>query len=95
MSIIDRQAALDEFDGVKVNEENCTEYDIGWNDGIDFAISKLSVLPTAERKGHWVEEDDGIIHGRCSSCGWVAVWQSTDVFGMDYCPHCGARMERE
>ena len=44
---ISRQAAIDAFDGVKVDEENCTEYDIGYNDGIDFAISKLSVLPPA------------------------------------------------
>ena len=45
---ISRQAAIDAFDGVKVDEENCTEYDIGYNDGIDFAISKLSVLPPAQ-----------------------------------------------
>ena len=46
--LISRQAAIEEFDGVKVNEEYCTEYDIGYNDGIDFAVSKLSVLPSAE-----------------------------------------------
>lgn len=45
--LISRQAAIDAFDGVKVDEENCTEYDIGYNDGIDFVISKLSVLPPA------------------------------------------------
>ena len=48
MDLIERQAAIDAFDGVKVDEENCTEYDIGYNDGIDFAISKLSVLPPAQ-----------------------------------------------
>ena len=46
--LISRAAAIDEFDGVKVDEENCTEYDIGYNDGIDFAISKLSVMPSAQ-----------------------------------------------
>lgn len=46
--LIDRQAAIDAFDGVKVNEENCDEYDIGYNDGNDFAVSKLSVLPSAQ-----------------------------------------------
>lgn len=45
---ISRQAAIDAFDGVKVDEEWCTEYDIGYNDGIDFAVSKLSVLPSAQ-----------------------------------------------
>ena len=46
--LIERQAAIDAFDGVKVDEENCTEYDIGYNDGIDFAVSRLSVLPSAQ-----------------------------------------------
>lgn len=47
--LIDRQAAIDEFDGVKVDEENCNEYDIGFNDGVDLAISILSVLPSAQQ----------------------------------------------
>ena len=45
---ISRLAAIDALDGVKVNEEYCPEYDIGYNDGIDFAVSRLSVLPSAQ-----------------------------------------------
>lgn len=46
---IDRQTAIDEFYGAKVDEGYfCNEYDIGYNDGIDFAISKLSVLPSIQ-----------------------------------------------
>ena len=45
---INRQTAIDAFDGTKVDEIDCTEYDIGYNDGIDFAVSKLSVLPSAQ-----------------------------------------------
>ena len=45
---ISRQAAIDAFDGAKVDDGWCTEYDIGYNDGIDFAVSKLSVLPSAQ-----------------------------------------------
>ena len=52
--LISRQAAIDAFDGVKVDEENCTEYDIGYNDGIDFAVSKLSVLPSAQPEQRWI-----------------------------------------
>ena len=48
IDLISRQAAIDAFDGVKVDEGWCTEYDIGYNDGIDFAVSKLSVLPSAQ-----------------------------------------------
>ena len=46
--LISRQAALDEFDGVKFDEAYCTEYEVGYNDGIDFAVSRLSVLPSAQ-----------------------------------------------
>ena len=46
--LISREQAIDALDGVKVDEKNCDEYDIGYNDGINFAISKLSVLPTAQ-----------------------------------------------
>lgn len=46
VDLISRQAAIDAFDGVKVDEK--TEYDIGYNDGIDLAVSKLSVLPSAQ-----------------------------------------------
>ena len=57
-------------------------------------IERFMNLPTAEpKKGKWIEEDDDIIHGHCSSCGWASVWQQTDVFGMNYCPNCGAKME--
>lgn len=55
--LISRKAAIDEFDGVKVDEEYCTEYAIGYNDGIDFAVSKLSVLPSAQpeqKTGKWI-----------------------------------------
>lgn len=46
--LISRQTAIDEFAGIKVDEENCTEYDIGYNDGIDFAVARLSALPSAQ-----------------------------------------------
>lgn len=46
--LINRAAAIEALDGAKVDEEYCTEYDIGYNDGIDFAVSRLSVLPSAQ-----------------------------------------------
>lgn len=48
--LISRQGAIDAFDGVKFDVEYCTEYGIGYNDGIDFAVSTLSVLPSARPK---------------------------------------------
>ena len=47
--LISRQEAIDMFDGAKVDEGYCTEYDIGYNDGIDFAVSKISVLKSAQQ----------------------------------------------
>lgn len=47
MDLISRQAAIDVFDGVKFCEVNFG-YEDGYNDGIDFAVSKLSVLPSAQ-----------------------------------------------
>ena len=71
MSLIDRQAAIDAFDGVKVDEECCTEYDIGYNDGIDLAVSKLSVLPSVQPE---------IV--RCKDCKW---WDKKDDSPYGYC----------
>ena len=52
----------------------------------------LSIEP--ERKtGKWIYEEDGIIHGHCSCCGFQAIYQETDVFGYDFCPNCGTKME--
>ncbi len=47
--LISRAEAIEAFDGTKVGEKNCTEYDSGYNDGIDFAVSTLSVLPSAQQ----------------------------------------------
>ena len=101
--LISRQAAIDAFDGVKVDEENCTEYDIGYNDGIDFAVSRLSVLPSAqpERKwGRWNITDAYPHNVYCSECHtrfaqthW-AVWEDGSL-PRNYCPNCGAEMEVE
>lgn len=44
------------------------------------------------KKGKWIYEEDGIIHGHCSCCGFLAIYQETDVFGYDFCPNCGADM---
>ena len=95
---ISRRAAIDAFDGAKVDEGWCTEYDIGYNDGIDFAVSKLSVLPSARptvntaRHGHWIYRpfvDDwiGLLY-ICSEC--------RDFCDSRYrfCPSCGADMRR-
>ena len=68
--------AIDAFDGAKVDEGWCTEYDIGYNDGIDFAVSKLSVLPSAQPEQRWIPCDKGEPE-EDMEC-WVTV-KTTDV----------------
>lgn len=83
MDLISRQEAINEFDGAKVDEEYCTEYDIGYNDGIDFAVSKLSVLPSAQPE---------II--RCKDCLMHGVCRFEQGLGLDgYCSQAERREE--
>ena len=44
-------------------------------------------------QGEWIEVDDASISCRCSVCGWEAHLYEDDVYGMPYCPNCGARMK--
>ena len=54
---------------------------------------RIGASKVQKKHGKWIAEDDMTIRGRCSVCGWEAIYYETDVFGMDYCPNCGARME--
>ena len=100
MELISREAAIHEFDGVKVSEENCTEYDIGYNDGIDFAVSRLSVItPIEERKkgkwmARWIPKPE-LGWGEtyiCSECGEKTTSTVMGKPRYNYCPMCGADM---
>ena len=76
---ISRQAAIDAFDGVKVDEENCTEYDIGYNDGIDFAVSKLSVLPSAQPEQRWIPRSERLPEKNCRCLTTNTAWGAFEV----------------
>ena len=92
--LISRQAAIEAFDGVKVDEENCIEYDIGYNDGIDFAVSRLSVLPAAQPEQRWIPcserlpEENGryLVTRGLNTCGslWnrVYIFNYSDLMGL-------------
>jgi len=74
--LISRKVAIDEFNGVEVNDDEIrTEYDVGFNDGIDLAIRKLSDLPSVEPK----KENE-----KCSnklSCGWCSLFDAPCLVG--------------
>ena len=74
---------------------------IGYNDGIELAISVLSTMPSARRKGHWKGErlkyPSGIINFiyHCSECGYEERHAYEDSKPSNFCPNCGAYMRGE
>lgn len=44
--------------------------------------------------GRWIRPDeDERVSCTCSNCGWESHLYEDDVYGMPYCPNCGAKME--
>jgi len=96
MDLINRQAAIDAIEAKEANEfGNYLEYNVAFNDGLRSAVYAIEDLPSAERKGKWIEDDDPTVKGHCSVCGWESHYYEDDVVGMPYCPNCGADMRGE
>lgn len=62
-------------------------------DKVDFCVSVINGMPSAERKGEWIDRSDGgrILYPwdeshECNQCGHngSGAWE--------YCPRCGADM---
>ena len=94
--LISRQEVIDavheEFDDCLVWDESgqrtAEEFEI--------IINRLPSVQSESKKGKWIEAYDPFnrISGRCSVCGWEAHLYEDDVVGMNYCPNCGARMDK-
>lgn len=91
-----RETAINLLDNLigMVEDNQQSDYD----EAFKLAIRSLKswdedVAPVVH--GSWVFEKDLIIHGSCSVCGWAAHYCEDDVFGENYCPNCGARMDGE
>ena len=80
---IERQAAIS---ALYYGREQNPEEDIK-------AIPPANVRPVV--KGTWIETDDPRVRCICSACGFEFLLYECDVFGMPYCPNCGASMEQE
>lgn len=68
------------------------------HDFYKFVTKKICAAPAADvvevRHGRWTTEDCELLFAKraaCSVCGKGLV--TTDIF--DYCPYCGARMDKE
>ena len=84
--LIDRSMAID-FKVSHGIHEDC-EFYVPYGEVKQY----LEQLPTAERKGHWVKKWHKVFKEElpcCSECN------NFMAFTFDYCPSCGARMERE
>ena len=48
------------------------------------------------RHGYWIEQCEESLYS-CSACGteWVTIEGTPKENGMDFCPHCGARMDEK
>ena len=90
--LISRRAAIKAIDDLP----NCYN---GYSDAYDkaYIIGVLEEVPTIEpKRGKWLlhEYPDGYYHTECSECGKV---YSENVYFLrkpNYCPNCGAKMER-
>ena len=45
-----RQAAIDHWRSIIDATDGCDRYDMGFNDGLEFCISDLSTMPTAQQE---------------------------------------------
>ena len=81
-------------------EEISTNYLDDYAKGFQAALLAVMSIPTADvapvRHGRWIEQEQcGESLYSCSACGteWVTIEGTPKENGMDYCPHCGAKMD--
>ena len=78
-------------------ENECFNADDDRQYGEQMMRDALELLKEQQKTGKWEEKVDymGDTYYDCSACGesWTTIegtpWQN----GMNYCPHCGAKME--
>ena len=81
--LISRQAVLKEID------RECRKYPESFFVGFAIAADIVAKQPSVERKkGKWGKKNE------CSECG-CQPWYERDIHTLNYCPNCGAEMERE
>lgn len=97
--LISRQDAIKALEDVEREIRSLgvrSEFDFVWNDTIQACIHKLEDLPSAEKRGRWIDYELNAKYGwyfaNCSECGYqMDVHENRGYFR--YCPNCGARME--
>ena len=80
----------DEFSEIDENGLHSERW-CGIMDAKQIVINAPFVLDRPQ--GEWIEVDDYFIRCKCSICGWESHKYEDDVYGMPYCPNCGAKMK--
>ena len=79
--LISRQAAIDEIKEIYEWHDNVTKERI---------IEHFERLPSAERRGRWIDIEhapNGLLYATCSACG-----KRQTIESVNYCGNCGAKM---
>ena len=101
---IDREATLNERpEGRNPGQVGKEEYNKGWNDCRSAFYKCITSMPAADvvevRHGRWLTTDAYPHHLYCSVCYKTyaknAKWVNELDLPTNYCPNCGARMDKE
>ena len=104
---VSRQAVLDvvkfEENWLSDAKSNNADTDIAFS-GIRTQVAKLSPVTPARKKGKWINTDVTILNRQgylvheviCSECDGISYFRSmgNKYIGANYCPNCGAKMEK-
>ena len=78
------------------------EASYGFTDSDEVYTNGARLIPSF-RVEQWLEHTDQVKHGKwefepgimyCSVCGWIFSYENGLEEEYEYCPHCGAMMER-
>ena len=83
-----------------IKAADCEKYFYEHLDDVHIAAAMNAVdeMPAADvapvRHGRWIEECEESLYS-CSACGteWITIEGTPKENGMDFCPHCGAKMD--
>ena len=91
---------IDLEETVTTLKRNSQKYFSSFHKGYVQAIEDLADIPAAKvapvRHGYWIEQCEESLYS-CSACSteWVTIEGTPKENDMDFCPHCGARMDEK
>lgn len=92
--LISRQRAIDGLDGHRVERRCLNDWQIGWNEALDWVQeSYLEDLPSAQSEqkvGRWIKISPAGVY-QCSNCGRVVM--TCDISAYKFCHQCGWMMK--